>query len=115
MEGLDLNYESDYVRRGSVIDMPYRNQYFDRVLLLDVLEHIPFMDQRSALREIHRVLKPGGIFIATIPNLAHMNSRFRVLFFGDLDRTDSDVNHPGERPLRENRRLLTDAGFHCKK
>lgn len=111
IEGLDLNYESHDVRRGSVLAMPYEGRKFDLVLLLDVFEHLNFLDQPVALAEIHRVLCQGGEFVASIPNLAHWNSRFRMALFGQLDRTDVETNHIGERPYKENRHLIRKAGF----
>jgi SAM-dependent methyltransferase len=47
--------------------LPFMNNYFDVALALDVLEHIE--DDRAALTEIIRVLKPGGAIIATVPAL----------------------------------------------
>lgn len=38
---------------------------YDAVLLLDVLEHLP--DERAALADVYRVLKPGGCVIITVP------------------------------------------------
>ena len=115
IEGLDLNYESELVLRGSILEMPYENARFDAVLLLDVFEHLGFAEQPIALLEICRVLKYGGLLIASIPNLAHLNSRFCFSFFGQLDRTDIERNHVGERPFRENKKLLLDAGLYIEK
>jgi SAM-dependent methyltransferase len=109
--GIDLNYESDYVLHGDILNMPYKNEEFDAVLLLDVFEHIPFTDQPKVLKEISRILKPRGKLLAAIPNLAHMNSRIRFLLFGVIDRTDIIENHLGERPMNENVGLLKKAGF----
>ena len=114
IEGLDLNYESEHVQLGSVLDMPYEDGAFDTVLLLDVFEHLAYADQPVALAEIRRVLRVGGRLIASIPNLAHLNSRFRLAFFGQLDRTDVETNHIGERPFAENRRLLQASGFQIE-
>ena len=111
IEGIDLNYESDNVRRGSILNLPYADASFEMVLLLDVLEHLTYGDQPLALAETHRVLKKGGSLLASIPNLAHLNSRFRFGLLGRLDRTDTELNHLGERPAHENRRLLEKAGF----
>lgn len=106
IEGVDLNYESEYVRHGDLRKLPYPDQTFDLVLLLDVFEHIEFSDQVKVLTEIHRVLRPNGILLATIPNITHFNSRVMALFFGRLDRSDTELNHPGERPYFENRHIL---------
>ena len=111
IEGIDLNYESESVRRGDVRDLPYSDSCFDAVLCLDTLEHLTYEDQEKALSEIWRILKPGGQFIISVPNLAHLNSRVRFLFRGRLDRTDIATNHVGERPLSEYEQLLKNAGF----
>jgi len=115
IEGIDLNYESEIVQRGSVLDLPYRETSFDAVLLLDVFEHLSYADQVNALSEIRRVLRSEGHFIASIPNLAHWNSRLRFMLLGKLHRTDCEINHIGERPFAENKKLLMEAGFWIEK
>ncbi len=50
----------------SAEEMPFADGHFDVVIVNEVLEHIP--DQAAALREIHRVLKPGGKFLLFCPN-----------------------------------------------
>jgi 2-polyprenyl-3-methyl-5-hydroxy-6-metoxy-1,4-benzoquinol methylase len=111
IEGLDLNYASERVRRGDILNMPYEDGRFDVVLLLDVFEHLAYVDQPRALHEIRRVLRPRGLLFTSIPNLAHLNSRVRLFFRGKLDRTDIEANHPGERPIGENIAVLNASGF----
>lgn len=115
IEGLDQNYESEYVRRGDVINLPYADTSADVILLLDVFEHLSFQHQPLALSEIHRVLKPNGLLLMSIPNLAHLNSRINFLFRGRLDRTDIETNHIGERPLYEYQEQLRNANFLINK
>jgi glycosyltransferase involved in cell wall biosynthesis/SAM-dependent methyltransferase len=45
---------------------PFEDGVFDAVLLSEVLEHIP--DESLALREIKRVLKPGGVLAVSVPH-----------------------------------------------
>lgn len=45
--------------------LPFGDETFDVVSLLDVLEHIE--DDAQTLREIVRVLKPGGLALITVP------------------------------------------------
>lgn len=52
---------------GKVTNIPFKNNFFDVVILLDVLEHIPFKDSKKSLSEIHRVLKRKGKFIISVP------------------------------------------------
>jgi 2-polyprenyl-3-methyl-5-hydroxy-6-metoxy-1,4-benzoquinol methylase len=51
---------------GDLHDIAMRDQSVDVALLNEVLEHVP--DERRALREVHRVLKPGGVLLIFSPN-----------------------------------------------
>ena len=64
------------------------------------------------LNEIHRLLTPHGTLIASVPNQAHLNSRFSFFLLGQIHRADSVINHIGERPYDENRKLIIKSGFH---
>jgi ubiquinone/menaquinone biosynthesis C-methylase UbiE len=46
--------------------LSYDDATFDLVLTSDTLEHVP--DPRVALRETHRVLRPGGRHVFTVPH-----------------------------------------------
>ncbi len=111
IKGIDLNYESQYVQRGDVRKLPFGEATIDALLFLDALEHLQFSDQPKALNEIFRVLKPEGKLLLSVPNLAHLNSRFRFLLRGQLDRTDNELDHVGERPIWENKQLIEQANF----
>lgn len=57
---------------GSVeaIELPFAEQSFDVILTLDVLEHL--QDPWATVRKLHRLLKPKGCLIASIPNVRHI-------------------------------------------
>ena len=50
---------------ANALALPFADNYFDKVICSEVLEHIP--DYQGALAEINRVLKPGGLFCASVP------------------------------------------------
>jgi SAM-dependent methyltransferase len=60
--------------------LPYADSSLDLVTCTEVIEHLE--DFRTALREIARVLRPGGVFVVTTPNVLNLRSRIRYLFFG---------------------------------
>jgi ubiquinone/menaquinone biosynthesis C-methylase UbiE len=47
--------------------LPFADASFDVVTMLAVLEHIQY--EKPILREIHRVLKPGGRLVLTVPSV----------------------------------------------
>lgn len=51
--------------RGDALVLPFPDGSFDRIVASEVLEHIP--DDRGAMRELARVLKPGGSVAVTVP------------------------------------------------
>jgi SAM-dependent methyltransferase len=66
----DLDLESDPV--------PLPDDSVDLVLCLEVLEHFVF-DPMHALKEINRILKPGGTLFLSTPNLASWKAAMSVL------------------------------------
>jgi len=75
----------------------FADQSFDAVLALDVLEHLE--DENWALKEIERVLKPGGIVIVMVP--AHM------FLWGVHDETAHHYRRYGMGPLLRKIRAST--------
>ena len=51
--------------RGDATRLPFADGVFDRVITSEVLEHV--QADTAAIAELHRVLRPGGTFGATVP------------------------------------------------
>ncbi len=64
-EGLPIG-----VYQASALSLPFEPDSFDRILMLDIVEHLYPDELAVAIREAYRVLKPGGrIVIHTAPNV----------------------------------------------
>lgn len=46
--------------------LPFRDEAFDRVICTETLEHVP--DDAALVRELTRVLKPGGVLAVSVPD-----------------------------------------------
>jgi len=56
--------------RGSVLDLPFADQQFDLVFMLDVVEHLHPHELEKTLQAVHHVLRRGGhLIVHTMPNL----------------------------------------------
>jgi SAM-dependent methyltransferase len=54
------------VKQGDALQLPFADGEFDRIVAAEVLEHIP--DDRRAIEELARVLRPGGRLAVTVPS-----------------------------------------------
>lgn len=58
--------------------LPFRNNYFKACFCGEALEHI--YDTDNLVKEVRRVLLPGGYFVVTVPNIASWYNRIFLLF-----------------------------------
>ncbi|GLH76756.1 hypothetical protein SSBR45G_16640 [Bradyrhizobium sp. SSBR45G] len=64
---------------ATIESLPFSDGSFDGVLCASVLEYVP--DVAGALREIHRVLRPDGLVLLSIPNRASLlRQGFKLAF-----------------------------------
>ena len=94
--------------------LPYEDNTFEVALLCEVLEHFA-IDPLQALKQIKRVLKPGGVFILTTPNVARLENVARLLAGHNLYDPYSGYGlygrHNREYTVDELRQLLEYLGF----
>jgi SAM-dependent methyltransferase len=79
--------------KADICNLPFENDTYDVILCNHVLEHIP--DDTKAMRELYRVLKPGGMGIFQVPQDLSRESTFaddaitdraeRARIFGQYD------------------------------
>lgn len=115
------------LRKGVAESIPYPDASFDLVMLDNVLEHVN--DRPLTLREIRRVLKPGGLLYMVTPKplslyslwndphydlagLVLMPRRMQIWYFEKVRGGGEGTYDVGVIPTRRAvRRLLAEAGF----
>lgn len=92
----------DKVRLGAGEELPYEDGTFDLVTAFDVVEHMD--DDLAGLREMRRVLRPGGRVLLFVPTF---------MFLWGLQ--DDVSNHRRRYRLPELRRVLEQADFEIER
>lgn len=97
--GIELVSSAAAIARGKVdlviegdieaMELPFEEGSLDVILCLDILEHL--VDPWRAVKKLDKVLKPGGILIASIPNVRHCRLVFPLLFQGKWQYRDSGI------------------------
>ncbi len=110
-EGVDVSEDAlafcrerglDNVKLGAAEELPYDDGTFDLVTALDVVEHLD--DDLAGLREMRRVLRPGGRVLLFVPTF---------MFLWGLQ--DDVSNHRRRYRMPELRRVLEQAGFEIER
>ncbi len=110
MEGLDISEEA--IRQARKLNLPnckfqsysggrlpFENEQFDLVVLVEVIEHV--VDKNELLDEIYRVLKPSGKLFLTTPNPdcwplqieSKLMTALRIIFRKPLPEKDAFITH----------------------
>jgi 2-polyprenyl-3-methyl-5-hydroxy-6-metoxy-1,4-benzoquinol methylase len=88
-----------------------KGRRFDRVLLLDILEHLYHPER--VLAQCHALLEEDGQIIVSVPNVANLSVRL-MLLFGNFDYTDRgilDRTHQRWYTRKTARELMKQAGY----
>ena len=104
--------------RANIYHLPFPDNYFHGVILSEILEHID--DDVRGLKEVFRVLEPGGTIAITVPNANYpflwdpINKTLETLFNTKIRRGPLAgiwANHIRLYTIDELRSAVTAAGF----
>jgi len=111
--GFDIASEAVYgvckrgftrVAQASVTEIPFRSEAFDIVFSFDVICQLPKEANDAAVREMHRVLKPGGFIFVRAPAFEWLRSSH-----------DADLHTAHRFTLHELQNQLMKAGFKVRR
>ncbi len=81
----------DHIVQGDIerMSLDFAPNYFDAILCLDVLEHL--QDPWRVLAQMVTHLKPGGILIASLPNVRNWHALLPLLFAGRWEYAEAGI------------------------
>ncbi|MFN8376891.1 MAG: methyltransferase domain-containing protein [Anaerolineae bacterium] len=95
------------VAQADAKKLPFPTGAFDRVLMFDVVEHLYPWELHAAMLEVHRVLKPNGMFIIhTAPNIWYDRYAYPVV------RIVRTLMGQGDKYPKDPRQFLVDVNQH---
>lgn len=95
LHGVDFNPppDSPISKKSNICYEPllFANDYFGAVTAWELMEHLenPYI----VIREIGRVLKPGGLFIFSMPNIFHWSNKIWFALYGNILRYTKKNDH----------------------
>lgn len=84
-----------FLEEGDVLNMPYPDNKFDTVLLISILEHLTPLELEQAIKEVRRVLKPGGQMVYGTP----VEKPFMVFMFRLMGHNIRDEHFSTEKEI----------------
>ena len=118
----ELYGDKIHTKAGDIYDLPFKDNEFDALIMVRATHH--FKDMPAVVRELHRVLKPGGIAVIEVANKRTLPKMVRYWFKKSDDNpisrepahlkgVDSDGFYNYHPKMIE--QVFRDAGFQINK
>jgi methionine biosynthesis protein MetW len=95
-------------------EMPFKNEKFDFILMLDILEHVA--NPKKMIQDSKKRLNEGGKLIITLPNDYHLLNKIRFILNKSLtEDAFAPYGHLHYFPIKMGERFLKSSGLKIEK
>lgn len=95
-ERIALDKEPRYLNHNVIDGLPFTDNELDGVLCAHCLEHMTLHDSVKVLRECHRILKPGGVMMVSVPDAAVFRRHHHEDTMENAERIFGEPIWPGD-------------------
>ncbi|MEW6614395.1 MAG: class I SAM-dependent methyltransferase [Thermodesulfobacteriota bacterium] len=102
---------------ADIRNLPFQNAYFDTIIALEIIEHLPKCDHERVINEILRVAKPDAVIYISTPNrfsLSGVEGKLIKIFVRDYKWSAWDSSHKYIYSSREFIRFTASKNLHIK-
>ncbi|KKP27208.1 MAG: hypothetical protein UR15_C0037G0002 [Parcubacteria group bacterium GW2011_GWA2_31_28] len=99
---------------GDATKLKFRNNEFDKITMFFILEHLNKNERIKALKEVRRILKPGGLLYIAVPWF--YNPVWHLLFLRKIFSGRKDLDEePVHKPFKPSQLNALVSGYGFKK
>lgn len=69
--------------QADLVELPYDDDSVDQIVAYQVIEHVPYWQERDLFAEMYRVLKPGRVAIVECPDMEYIAQQ--IALDGDIE------------------------------
>lgn len=111
-----IGMKNTYLIDG-ISPLPFKNNSFDIINMMEVIEHIPIYLSYSTLKEIARVTRTSGILLISTPNYPtkRFYDFFEAIVNGKKDRFHDDPTHVTKYNYKSLKKFLSEEFSIIKK
>ena len=100
--GLDLDFNSlknnrlrglKNMLKADASNIPFPDKTFDVIICSEVLEHLPPEIDKRVLKEMARILRPGGIILLSVPSLEGIRASSKLRNLGHNDKHSGEYHY----------------------
>lgn len=90
--------------------MPFGDAIFDQASMIEVIEHLDVQNSNQLLKDIFRVLKPGGQIVVTTPNYGSLWPILEIIV-NKTSKVSYEEQHIQKLKRKQLKQILESAGF----